>query len=126
MHQQTRAFGCIFLRSLTVTATTLCVLVCAPGVFAGDEKIPQIQHAAEKGKLPQEVKLADSYFVGRGVPQNLKMAAYWYEKAAEHGDPTQKMKLATCIRKASEFHLIPLAPATGTSWRPPQVLSRLK
>src|ERR1700677_4786632 len=58
-----------------------------PVAFAADVRIFEVQAAAANGIVSKEVELAGDYFVGRGVPRDATMAAYWYEKAAERGDP---------------------------------------
>jgi TPR repeat protein len=42
---------------------------------------------AEQGSIRDEIALAGDYFTGNGVKQDPKMAAYWYERAAGHGNP---------------------------------------
>ena len=54
---------------------------------AVDLDIPRLQVEAERGSIKEEVELGAAYFAGRGVPQDEKRAAYWYEKAANAGDP---------------------------------------
>lgn len=63
-------------------------IALAPPLCRGvDENISQMQAAAAKGFIPQEIELAAAYYAGRGVTRDEKMAAYWYEKAARNGDP---------------------------------------
>jgi hypothetical protein len=54
---------------------------------AGEPDIPRIQAEAERGSVRQEIALAAAYLVGHGVTRDEKQAAYWYEKAANSGDP---------------------------------------
>jgi TPR repeat protein len=54
---------------------------------AADPDIPRLQADAQRGSIRQEVQLGAAYFAGRGVQQDEKQAAYWYEKAANAGDP---------------------------------------
>jgi uncharacterized protein len=75
-----------FQKSICIVAL-LCIVVFLPPVAAGDTVTTQLQAAAEKGNVSQQIDLAAAYVVGKGVSQNLKLAAYWYEKAAESGDP---------------------------------------
>jgi TPR repeat protein len=49
--------------------------------------LTEIRAHAEQGSVRDEIVLAGDYFTGTGVPQDQKMAAYWYEKAAGHGNP---------------------------------------
>lgn len=48
--------------------------------------LTQIRTLAEQGSINDEIVLAADYFTGNGVPQDSKMAAYWYEKAAGLGN----------------------------------------
>jgi uncharacterized protein len=54
---------------------------------ASDPDIPRLQVDAERGSVRQQLELGSAYFAGRGVPQDEKRAAYWFEKAANAGDP---------------------------------------
>ena len=72
------------MRILIVAA--LCIVVFLPRAASADTTTAQLQAAAEKGYVSRQIDLAAAYFVGKGVTQNLKLAAYWYEKAAENGD----------------------------------------
>jgi TPR repeat protein len=49
--------------------------------------LTHVRALAEKGSIRDEIALAGYYFVGKGVAQDSKMAAHWYEKAAGHGSP---------------------------------------
>ncbi len=55
--------------------------------------IPKIQSEAERGSIQEQIELAAAYFVGRGVNQDKKLAAYWYEKAANAGDPAAENQI---------------------------------
>src|SRR5262245_11787291 len=54
---------------------------------AADPDIPRLQAEAERGSVQQEIALAAAYMVGRGVQRDEKQAAFWYEKAANSGNP---------------------------------------
>ena len=56
-------------------------------VRAADPDIPRLQADAQRGSIKQEVELGAAYLAGRGVAQDEKQAAYWFEKAANAGDP---------------------------------------
>jgi len=63
-------------------------LFAAPSPLrAADPDIPRLQADAQRGSIRHEVELGAAYFAGRGVQQDEKLAAYWYEKAANAGDP---------------------------------------
>ena len=55
--------------------------------------IPRLQAGAQRGSIKEEVELGAAYFAGRGVAQDEKLAAYWYEKAANAGDPAAQMQI---------------------------------
>ena len=52
----------------------------------GAADIPQMTTAAQPRSVEQQIKLANDYFVGRGVTQDFTLSAHWFEKAAEQGD----------------------------------------
>jgi hypothetical protein len=78
---------CVIVFATIVLAVAFSLIVVVPFASAADAKISQLETAAEKGFVPQEIELAGAYFAGHGVAQDAKMAAYWYQKAAESGDP---------------------------------------
>ena len=85
--QITRTIICRFAFSALLSAPVLWNAIPAnadPGVPAD---LNTVRELAEKGSVRDEITLAADYFVGDGVPQDSKMAAYWYEKAAGHGNP---------------------------------------
>jgi len=60
--------------------------------FIISDTSPDVSHVgsqtnAPAGHLREELRLANDYFTGRGVPRDLSQAAYWYRKAADQGDP---------------------------------------
>jgi uncharacterized protein len=79
------------IRRLGVSVLPLsCVLwttmpACADAGAAID--LTHVRALAEQGSVRDEIVLAGHYFTGTGVAQDSKMAAYWYEKAAGHGNP---------------------------------------
>ena len=62
-------------------------------MWAVDPDIPHIQAGAERGSIQQEIELGNAYLVGRGVARDEKQAAYWYEKAANFGDPAAQEQI---------------------------------
>jgi uncharacterized protein len=55
--------------------------------------IPRIQAGAANGSIEDEIKLGAAYLAGHGVVQDEKLAAYWYEKAANSGDPIAQKQI---------------------------------
>jgi uncharacterized protein len=71
-------------------------LVLASGAFAspaGEPDVPSTNAARQPRTVDEQLNLATDYFVGRGVARDLKLAAHWYEKAAEAGDPEAQMEI---------------------------------
>jgi uncharacterized protein len=68
-------------------------LSTATGARATEADIPRIQAGAERGSIQHEIELAGAYFVGHGVARDEKQAAYWYEKAANAGDPGAQLQI---------------------------------
>ncbi len=105
----------------TLTTLAIILALCGNVALGVDVKIPQIRTAAEKGNVSQEIELAADYYVGRGVPQDLKLAAYWYEKAAESGDSEAQNEVGYLYQTGTgvaadssrAFHWYQLAAASG-------------
>ena len=57
------------------------------GLSADEEKVARLQADAQHGTIKAELELAAHYLTGTGVPQDMSLAAHWYEKAAQRGDP---------------------------------------
>lgn len=53
--------------------------------------------SANDGFAGAQNNLGDLYESGRGVPKNTKSAVYWYTRAAERGEPTAYLSLATFL-----------------------------
>jgi TPR repeat protein len=65
-----------------------CVLTFGAMLGAAAEPdIPRIPVDAERLSVKQEIQLGAAYLAGRGVHQNYAQSAYWYERAANAGDP---------------------------------------
>lgn len=55
--------------------------------------IANVDVAAKPLSSQQEFKLGTAYLTGQGVQQSDKLAAFWYEKAAQAGDPNAQNDL---------------------------------
>jgi uncharacterized protein len=55
--------------------------------------VPLVKTAPAPRSVDEEIKLANDYFSGHGVAQDLKLSAYWFKKAAEAGDPQAEMQI---------------------------------
>jgi TPR repeat protein len=76
-----------FGAAVLLVACGPCTVLHAYVDTGGTEDLKHVRMLAEQGSIRDEITLAGDYFIGKGVKQDPKMAAYWYEKAAGHGDP---------------------------------------
>jgi hypothetical protein len=84
--------------AFAMSLASCCVLFSAPTkIMASPVAEPDIPStttiAPEPRNVDQQIKLAGDYLAGRGTAQNLKLAAYWYEKAAGAGDPQAELQI---------------------------------
>ncbi len=83
-------------RALAIALASFCVLLMAPTkLLAGpapELDTPSTAVAPQPRSAGRQIKLAADYLAGRGVPQDPRQAAYWYEKAAEAGDPDAQLQ----------------------------------
>jgi TPR repeat protein len=86
------------LSSFSAHASILMITACMMGsqclqARSVEPDIPRLQSGAEHGSIAEEIALGAAYFAGRGVSKDLKQAAYWYEKAANSGDPHAQIEI---------------------------------
>src|ERR1035441_3105978 len=86
------SFITLVMTIAVVTAITdmACHAAAAPIVGAD---IGPVRVAAERGSVESEIDLRMAYVTGRGVEQDKKLAAYWFEKAAGAGNPVAENEL---------------------------------
>jgi uncharacterized protein len=82
----------LFVSSVLVVSICMAI-VCTPAARASEPDIPKIQTGAERGSIAEEIALGAAYMAGKGVPRDEKRAAYWYEKAANSGDPGAQLEI---------------------------------
>jgi TPR repeat protein len=111
-------------RSVSLLLLILCKLFVAALALAAPAApadLDETRRLAEKGSITDEIALAGDYFAGKGVNQDSKMAAYWYQKAAGHGNPAAQNQIGYFyqagigVPQDSEraFHWYQLAAASG-------------
>jgi len=88
--------------------------------FIPSEKISQLKAKAERGFVPQELQLANAYLLGDEVPRDAAQAAFWYERAAEAGQPAAQNRISY-FYQASEYLSIWSAQRVGSNSLPHQV-----
>ena len=98
---------------LVVLALGLLGTSRAASAGAVDPDIPRTQAGAAKGSISHEIELGAAYFVGRGVPRDEKQAAYWYEKAANSGDPAAQLQIGYFYQAGIG---VPRDPARAARW----------
>ena len=70
------------------TAITVLALTLASGAVMAQDNIPlnDLKIRAEAGDKTATRQIAEAYYLGKGVEQDFKLAAQWYEKLAKQGD----------------------------------------
>jgi len=76
-------------KPLLLACSALGPVLALGAIFAAasEPDIPRIPEDAERLSVKQEIKRGAAYLAGRGVPQDYAKSAYWYERAANAGDP---------------------------------------
>jgi uncharacterized protein len=78
---------------IVIFASVFLLIAQPHTAHAMNPDIPRIQAGAERGSVQQQIELGAAYLAGRGVPRDEKQAAYWYEKAANAGDPGAQQQI---------------------------------
>jgi uncharacterized protein len=79
--------------SFLIIATTLVGFTQPRVSYVVDPDIPRVQAGSDGGAISREIELGSAFLAGRGVPRDEKQAAYWYEKAANSGDPAAQEEI---------------------------------
>jgi TPR repeat protein len=105
-----------FLRAALVlipSVMPLAVLIHSQTAFAAEEDVRKLEAKAEQGFVKEEVQLAAAYSNGEGVPQDPKLAAHWYQKAAESGNPEAQNQMGYFYEVGLG---VPADPARALHW----------
>ena len=103
-------------RAFAISLASCCVLFSAPTKMLAEPAaadIPSTTVGPEPRSVDQQIKLAGDYLAGRGVAQNLNLAAYWYEKAAGSGDPLAELQIGYLYEAGIG---VPRDPARAAHW----------
>jgi uncharacterized protein len=76
---------------VAATLSSICHVIGYASPVSGD--VPAIKGDAEKGGAGSEIELARAYSSGTGVPQDMRKAAYWFERAAGMGNPVAQNQI---------------------------------
>src|SRR5580692_6875872 len=106
---------------LLATALSTALILSTHAAHATGADIPQAPTRPDHVSTQRAIELAAAYFTGRGVTQDEKQAAYWYQKAAEAGDPEAQKEigyfyqigLGVPIDPVRAFHWYQLSAAGG-------------
>jgi TPR repeat protein len=79
-------------------------------MLARGADLPQ---TVKPASVQRETELAAAYLTGRGVMRDEKRAAYWYEKAAEGGDPQAQKQIGYFYQVGLG---VPVDPARAVHW----------
>ena len=78
--------------------------------WGGNPSIAEVvrlyRESAADGFAGAQNNLGDLYEIGEGVKRNDKFAVYWYTRAAERGEPTAYLSLATFLIEDADDDLI--------------------
>src|SRR5215469_17821474 len=111
--ERSRAVANSASRNIVAPGLLLVLFALPPAMRAGDPDIPRLQAEAQRGSVRQQIELGAAYFAGRGVPQDEKLAAYWYEKAANAGDPGAQKQIGYFYELGIG---VPHDPAMAVRW----------
>jgi hypothetical protein len=93
-----------------VSLAFMCLLFATSSACAD---IPRIEADAERGSVQKQIQLGAAYFLGRGVQRSEEMAAFWYEKAANSGDPVAQEEIGYFYQAGIG---VPRDPARAAHW----------
>lgn len=95
------------LRDLSLAAAAL--------LFAlhGNAAVPDLPATPEPASVAKEVELAAAYLTGHGVQKDERLAAFWYEKAAQAGDPVAQIEIGYFYQIGLG---VPADPARAAHW----------
>ena len=83
-----------YLQPRLVTTLVLPIVLACSGYSAlGEASLADTPGTEISGHVSKETALGEAYLTGKGVPQDMKQAAYWYEKAAGLGDPVAQNQI---------------------------------
>jgi TPR repeat protein len=110
--------GCKNIRSYSPEVVLLLAMSIgfegqAMELSASPIDVPKSEPSAEGRLTQKEIEMGDAYFTGHGVSQDLKLAAYWYEKAAGFGDPLAQNQIGYFYQTGLG---VPSDPARAVHW----------
>lgn len=80
LHRGKHSIGALCTLGLLVTSG-------AANISASEPDIPRVETDTQHYSIKQDIQFGAAYLTGKGVPRDLAKSAYWYERAADAGDP---------------------------------------
>ncbi len=74
------------MRFRTIVAVAVLALATGAACAQDDTALRDLKVRAEAGDKTATRQMAETYYLGKGVEQDFKQAAFWYEKLAKQGD----------------------------------------
>jgi len=109
MHRSPVASICATCAILVITALGRAAF-CQPFTT---ETTTQQRMSTRIVSIQQEIQLGNNYLSGHGVTRDDKQAAYWYEKAAEAGDPWAEKQIGFFYQSGIG---VPVDPVRAVHW----------
>jgi uncharacterized protein len=79
--------------------TTGTALSDTPAVTDGPSALSTLRAYAEMGHILAQYQLAQRHYHGDGLPRDLALAAMWFQRAADAGEPRSQLALAQLYAK---------------------------
>jgi len=89
-------------RRLAYESFTTGLKARAASMPAYEDAARLYRQSADLGFAGAQNNLGDMYEAGQGVPKSEKAAIHWYTRAAERGEPTAYLSLASLLRNSGE------------------------
>ena len=89
------------LRAVPVVLSVFVALAMAfvaPPAAGDPPDLEAVRRAAENGDAGAELILGHAYMTGRGVPEDVVLAAKWLGRAADHGNPVAQYAFGTLFQ----------------------------
>jgi len=90
----------ILLLIISIWAAASCLISCAPARLTRAD-IDHLRISAQKGDARSRVLIGEAYEFGADVPRDQKIAAGWYQQAADQDDPEAQFYLGVMYERGA-------------------------
>ena len=80
---------------------------------AAGADVPRVETDSPHYSIKQEIRFGADYLAGKGVPRDLAKSAFWYERAADAGDPLAQNLIGYFYQNGIG---VPQDPARAVQW----------